>query len=430
MVVVGGVIGSGVFLKPRKIAAALPSPEWIHGCWIVLGLVCLLGALCYAELGAMRPEAGGQYAFLRQSYGRFPAFLYGWCLFFVVNTGTLAALSMAFVDSLAKVVTLSTVAYWSVPVAMIVFLAAVNIVGVQCGAALQNVATFAKIAALAAVACAGFFGGSGPIGAATTAATGSGGASSDLLSGLALAGVAVFWAYEGWYQLPFNAAEMKQPERTLARGLIGGILILIALYVAANAAYLALVPQAEMAKLRSDVEVPRLALERAFGPGIAGALPLLICLSVFGAANPNFLSTPRAFYAMAKDRIVPAPLMAVHPRFRTPHVAILAQAAWAIVLIAVLRAFHDLTDYVVFVSLLFYALTALAVLVERVRRPDVARPFRCPWVPFTPILFAAVVLAVDVLTLVSPENRSNALIGLAILAAGVPVYFVGRARAP
>ena len=433
MVVVGGVIGSGIFLKPLAVAQALPDAAWIHGCWIVLGVVCLLGALCYAELGAMLPEAGGQYAFLRESFGRFPAFLYGWCLFLVINTGTIAALSVAFADSLRSLVAMSDAAYWGSALGMIVVLAVVNHVGVGVGAALQNFATFAKIAMLVAIAVGGLVvagagGDPGGVRAATAAAGTTAAGTPDLVPGLAAAGIAIFWAYEGWYQIPFNAAEMKRPERTLPRGLLLGIVLLIALYVTVNTAYLAQVPQREMVGFQSAIEVPRTAMARIFGPTAAGLLPAMICVSVFGAANPNLLSTPRAFYAMAKDGLVMRPLMAVHERFRTPHVAIWAQAAWAGLLVVVLKTFRDITDYVVFASLLFYGLTAAGVLVLRRRRPDAPRPFRCPLVPFTPLLFIAVVLAVDVITLRTPENRGNALIGLAILAAGVPVYFALHRR--
>jgi APA family basic amino acid/polyamine antiporter len=411
----------------------------------------------------MLPEAGGQYAFLRESYGRFPAFLYGWCLFLVINTGTIAALSTAFADSLLKVVALPSVTLWHVrigggvfeattrelvAIAMILLVATLNHVGVGVGAAINNLATFAKIAVLLAIAIGGFFvashGGAG--GAANAVGGNAAGAGAlnaananpattafvppDLLHGLVAAGIAIFWAYEGWYQLPFSAAEMKRPEKTLPRALVLGLAILAVLYVSVNAAYLALIPQSEMVGLAERVDVPRTAMARIFGSGAAQLVPLMICLSVFGAANPNLLSTPRAFYAMAKDGLVLRPLMAVHPRFRTPWVAIWTQAIWAILLVFLLQQFDHLTDYVVFVSLIFYGLTAAGVIVLRRKRPDLARPFRCPLVPIVPIVFVAVVLAVDVLTLTSPENRHDALIGLGILGAGVVAYFFVRRETP
>ena len=430
MVVVGGVIGSGIFLKPLRVAQSLPDATWIHGCWIVLGVVCLLGALCYAELGALLPEAGGQYAFLRESFGPFPAFLYGWCLFLVINTGTIAALAVAFADSLRSVVLMGDPAYWSVALGMILLLALLNHRGVGVGAVVQNVATWAKIAMLAAIVVGGVLvaghAAGAPDGTAEAARLAAAPPAPDLVNGLIAAGIAIFWAYEGWYQLPFSAAEMKQPEKTLPRALVLGIAILVVLYVTVNATYLAVIPRDEMVTFAAQIDVPKTAMARIFGPVGASLLPLMICVSVFGAANPNLLATPRCFYAMARDGVVFAPLMRVHSKFRTPHVAIWSQAIWAALLVVVLKTFRDITDYVVFASLLFYGLTAVGVVVLRWKRPDAPRPFRCPLVPWVPLVFVAVVLAVDGLTLASADNRRNALIGLAILAAGVPVYFAMR----
>jgi hypothetical protein len=177
------------------------------------------------------------------------------------------------------------------------------------------------------------------------------------------------------------------------------------------------IPRDEMVTFASQIDVPKTAMARIFGPFGASLLPLMICVSVFGAANPNLLATPRCFYAMAKDGVVFAPLMRVHAKFQTPHVAIWSQAIWAALLVVVLKTFRDITDYVVFASLLFYGLTAAGVIVLRRKRPD-APPFRCPLVPIVPLVFVAVVLAVDGLTLASEDNRRNALIGLMILAAG------------
>jgi APA family basic amino acid/polyamine antiporter len=379
----------------------------------------------------MLPEAGGQYAFLRESFGPFPAFLYGWCLFLVINTGTIAALAVAFADSLKSVVPMGDAAYWSVALGMILLLALLNHRGVGVGAVVQNVATWAKIAMLAAIVIGGVIV-AGHAGATTEAAAttahGSAPPAPDLVNGLIAAGIAIFWAYEGWYQLPFSAAEMKHPEKTLPRALVLGIAILVVLYVTVNATYLAVIPRAEMVTFASQIDVPKTAMARIFGPLGASLLPLMICVSVFGAANPNLLATPRCFYAMAKDGAVFAPLMRVHAKFRTPHVAIWSQALWAALLVVVLKTFRDITDYVVFASLLFYGLTAAGVVVLRRKRPDAPRPFRCPLVPIVPLVFVAVVLAVDGLTLASEDNRRNALIGLAILAAGVPVYFAMRRR--
>jgi APA family basic amino acid/polyamine antiporter len=424
-IVVGGVIGSGIFLKPYDIACSLPGPAWVFGCWIGLGVVCLFGAFAYAELGALLPEAGGQYAFLREAWGRFPAFLYGWCLFLVINTGTMAALAVAFARSLGSVVPLSEHGATAVAAGMIVALALVNHFGAGAGAALQVVSTFAKLAALAAIVLGGFLAAPhGPPPAVASAA-----ALPDPAAGLVVAAMAIFWAYEGWYLLPFSAAELRAPERTLPRGLILGTLVLVVTYVSVNAAYLRVVPLAEMRTLQGDIEVPRLAIERMLGGPAGNVLALLLCLSVLGAANPNLLSTPRAFYAMAQDGLLFGPLMRVHPVHRTPTVAIWSQAAWAVALVVVLERFRDITEFVIFAALLFYALTVGAVYVLRRKLAARARPYSCWGYPWTPAVFILAVLSVDVRTLMDPASRRNSLLGLAILAAGAAAYWIARRRA-
>jgi APA family basic amino acid/polyamine antiporter len=430
LLVVGSVIGSGIFLKPRDIARFLPDETWILGAWAVLGFVCLCGAFAYGELGGMFPEAGGQYAFLRETYGRFVAFLYGWCLLLVINTGTMAALGVAFAQNLGKVVPLNQMGAIAVAAAMILVLAVTNHVGVRWGAMLQNLSTLAKLLALCAIVVGGVV--AGTLGGVDQAVPAASPLPPSLIVGLVGAAVALFWAYEGWHQLAFSAAEMKNPQRDVPRGLMLGIGLLTVTYVAVNAVYLHVVPLEEMRGLAVEADVPQLTLTRIFG-GWAGSLgALLICLSVFGAANPNLLSTPRAFMAMAQDGLVPAPLMRIHPRFRTPHVAIWVQAVWAVILVVVLERFEDITAFVVFAALLFYALVVFGVYILRHRRPDADRPYRCFGYPVTPALFIAVVLFVEVRLLMQEEERDNAVRGLAILAAGAVVYAtgLGRRRSP
>ncbi len=424
-IVVGGVIGSGIFLKPYDIARSLPGPAWIFACWIGLGVICLFGAFVYAELGALLPEAGGQYAFLREAWGRFPAFLYGWCLFLVINTGTLAALAVAFASSLGSVVALSGTGETAVAAAMILVLALVNHFGAGAGAGLQNLSTLAKLGALAAIVLGGFL----VAPRATTEAARAAPELPDLTSGLVVSALAIFWAYQGWYQLPFNAAELRDPERTLPRGLILGTLVLIAVYVSVNAAYLRAVPLEEMRTLQRDVDVPLVAIERMLGGPSESALALLLCLSAFGAANPCLLSTPRAFYAMAQDGLWLRSMTRVHPTHRTPTIAIWSQAAWSVGLVVVLQQFRDLTEFVVFAALLFYALTVAAVFVLRRKLSQRPRPYACWGYPWAPAVFIGVVLLVDVRTLMDPVSRRNSLLGLLILAAGALAYATARWRA-
>jgi APA family basic amino acid/polyamine antiporter len=429
-ITVGAVIGSGIFLKPLAVAQAMPSEAWIHALWIGLGLVCLCGAFAYAELGAMLPEAGGQYAFLREGWGRGVGFLYGWTFFWVINAGTIAALSLGFAENLlpALGVDLATEAespFWLriVPVAMILVLALVNHFGVALGALVQNLSTFAKVGALGLIVVGGAFAAGGA--APDAVAPASHAATTLTASGLVTAFMAIFWAYEGWYQMPFNAAELKRPERNLPLGLIGGMVILIAVYLLVNLVYLRVVPFAEMQALPAgtpSTHVATLAVARVFSPTVAGYLTVFIAISIFGAANPNMLSSPRAFYAMSKDGLVPKALERVSPRWGTPTVAIWVQAVAGILIVLFLRTFGDVTDFVVFAAFLFYALTVASVYRLRRRRPEAVRPYRCTGYPLTPAVFIAVSVAFVVATLRDPAGQRNALKGLAIIAAGLPYY--------
>lgn len=436
-ITVGAVIGSGIFLKPLAVAQALPSEAWIHAMWVGLGLVCLFGAFAYAELGAMFPEAGGQYAFLREAWGRLPAFLYGWTFFWVINAGTVAALALGFAKNLLPLFGVDMQAEGAQPfhtlwvaVAMILVLAVVNHFGVHLGALVQNLSTFAKVGALGLVVGGGLLaaGGAAAVDSAApaTAAAATAGPHPWSLAGLVVAFTGIFWAYEGWYQMPFNAAELKRPERNLPLGLVGGMLILIGVYWLVNVVYLRVVPFAEMRALSPDSPetiVASLTVSRVFTPELAGYLTLLIAISIFGAANPNMLSSPRAFYAMGRDGLVPAPLERVSARWGTPTVAIWVQAAVGSALVLVLQGFHDVTDFVVFAAFLFYALTVAGVYRLRALRPELPRPYRCTGYPLTPAVFILVAVVFVVAMLRDDNGRRNALKGLAILAAGLPWYW-------
>lgn len=439
-ITVGAVIGSGIFLKPLSIAQSLPGIGWIFALWVGLGLVCLFGAFAYAELGAMFPEAGGQYAFLREGWGRGVAFLYGWTFFWVINSGTVAALAIAFADNLLPLFGVDMVAEDKDPrlrivvaSAMILVLALVNHFGVVLGAVVQNLSTFAKLGALLLIFGGGLLVAGGGVSTVPQAPVATA-ATSLTIAGLVTAFLGIFWAYEGWYQLPFNAAELKRPERDLPLGLILGMLILIVAYTAINAIYLHVVPFEEMRSFAKgqDQLVPSLTIERIFSKEMANYLTLLIAISVMGAANPNLLSSPRAFYAMAEDGMVPRALTRVHPRWGTPTVAIWSQAVWAILIVAVpsftpadwgLHGFHDVTAFVVFAGFLFYGLTVAAVYRLRRRRPELPRPYRCTGYPVTPMLFILVSVAFVAALLSDQKEQRNAVVGLGILAAGLPFYF-------
>ncbi|MDD5036140.1 MAG: amino acid permease [Methylococcaceae bacterium] len=433
-ITVGSGIGSGIFLKPLIIAQSLPTEAWIFVLWIALGLVCLCGAFAYAELAALLPEAGGQYAFLREGWGRGVAFLYGWVFFWVINSGTLAALATAFAEYLLPLLDIDRkqAAHSLLPAAiaslMILSLALVNHFGVALGALLQNLSTFAKLGALGLIVAGGLLTSGGE---EATVVTSTLSKPPELtIAGLLTAFIGIFWAYEGWYQLPFNASELKRPGRDLPLGLIVGLLVLIGVYVAANAIYLNRVPLAEMRELPpgANQQVPYLAVSRIFSPRAADYLSLLVALSILGAANPNLLSSTRAFYAMGQDGLAPKALNRVHPKYGTPTVAIWSQAVWAILLVLYLKKFNDITTFVVFESFLFYALTAAAIYRLRVTKPDCPRVYRCGGYPVTPAIFMVAAIAFVIALLLDSSERKHALVGLVILAAGFPYYLWRKAR--
>jgi APA family basic amino acid/polyamine antiporter len=423
-ITVGGVIGSGIFLKPWLIAQELPSAGWVYACWALVGLTCLCGTFAYAELGCMFPEAGGQYAFLREAWGKFPAFLYGWCFFWVINTGTIAALAVAFANTVKSMLPMSGATHLSLSLGMIFLLALVNHFGVTWGAFVQNVSTLAKLLALGTIVVAGAF----VAGSVQAGATAEAVPMPLTMTGVIASCVAIFWAYEGWHMLSFSAAEVRNPERNLPRGFVLGMGILIATYLLVNWTYLRVVSLDEMRAMPIDIDVPRAAVDRILGSTTASLLAVLVALSVFGATNNSLLSAPRAFYAMAKDRLLPAWLTRVHPTYRTPTTAIWSQAVWSGVLVIVMKEFRDITEYVIFAGLIFYGLSVAGVLRLRRSRPSAPRPYRCWGYPLTPLLFATVALLVDIYTLRDPESARNAQIGLAILATGVPAYFFTSRR--
>ena len=426
----GAVIGSGIFLKPLVIAQSLPSVSWIFGLWFALGLVCLCGAFAYAELGAMFPSAGGQYVFLREAWGEETAFLYGWVFFWGINSGTMAALAAAFAEYMLPLLHLTPAQLEShsllpslIASSMILLLALVNHFGVSFGAMVQNLSTFAKLGSLGLIVIGGLL--VAHQGQTTTVLSQPSPPMDLSLAGVLTAFIGIFWAYEGWYQLPFNSAELKRPERNLPMGLIGGMLIVIGIYLAINAIYLQAVPFQEMRGLPagSNQQVPYLTVARIFSPQVANYLTLLVAISILGAANPNLLSSTRAFYAMAEDKLVPKALDWVHPKYGTPTIAIWTQAIWAVFIILYLQKFHDITAFVVFDSFVFYGLTVAAVYRLRHTRPHHPRPYRCGGYPVTPALFILVTIGFIVTLLLNPVEQKHALIGLAILAAGIPYYY-------
>jgi basic amino acid/polyamine antiporter, APA family len=415
LLLVGTVIGSGIFLVP---GAVLQNSGGHVGLalmiWLLGGVLSLLGALTYGELGAANPEAGGLYVYIRDAFGRLPAFLYGWALFFVISSGSLATLAVAFTSYATQFVDLSPIAARIISILVILVIAGVNIIGTRRSANVQNLTTAIKVGAL--LLMSGVLIGMGD-GLSTVARQ----PWPDVTSGAVLASlgtamIGVLWAYEGWQYVTFSAGEAVDPQRTFPRALAIGTAALIALYLIPNIAYVAALGPETVAQSN---RVASEAVTAMLGPTAGMLIAAAILVSIFSAANGLTLTAPRVYYAMAKDKLFFERLATVHPRFGTPAFAIAASAAWAIVLAAT-GTFEQLLTYVVFAGWLFYALGAMSIFVYRRRAPTAPRPFLVPGYPVTPALFIIAALAIVLNTvMVQPER---AAVGIAVVLLGVPAY--------
>jgi APA family basic amino acid/polyamine antiporter len=417
--VVGTVIGSGIFLVPAEIARAVHTPGWMLAVWVIGGVLTMLGALSLAELGAALPEAGGIYSFIARGFGPLPGFLCGWMLFTVATSGSIATLGAAFPIYLGAFVPLNPTTSKLAGLAAIVLLTWINIIGVKNGARVGNVLTALKVGGLVAMVVAIFvLPGPRPDASAVAHPLPPGPVSAAAI-GVAL--VAVLWAYEGWHDVSFAAGEIHEPQKNFPRGLILGVAIVITLYLSANLAYLRVLTPAEIAA--SD-RVALTAMTRVTGAWGGRLLTAAILCSILGAMNALVLAGPRAYYQMAKDGLFIDRVSRVHPRWRTPVEALLFQGLWAAFLVLIIGGFAQLFTYVIFGGWIFYALAVLAVIALRRKEPALPRPFRVPGYPVVPLLFAATAFAIVANTLVATPRES--ILGLAFIALGIPVYWIQR----
>ena len=420
-ILIGSVIGSGIFVAPNAIASLVLSPQLILAVWVVGGVLSFFGALAFAELGAAYPEAGGAYIYLREGYGRLIAFLFGWTLFFVIDSGAVATLAVAFsARYLPYFVPLSPLATKLVALALIALLVAVNILGVRYGAALQNLLTFIKLGAIIAVSVVVFLFATGNTANFVNPAPA--GFDGGLVANFGAALVLALWAYKGWEAVSYSSGEVRNPERNLPLGLLVGTIAVIVLYVSTNLAYLYVFPASEVAK---SSRIAADAMNVAMGPIGATIIAAVILFSISGAANGNILTAPRVFYAMSRDGLFFKRFADVHPKLLTPHISILATGAWAAVL-SVTGTFEQLATYVVFGQWIFFGLTVAAVMVLRRTRPDLPRPYRTWGYPVTPVVFVVAALYISLSTLIT--QPWNAIGGLASIAAGVPAYLYWQRR--
>jgi amino acid transporter len=453
-VVAGTVIGSGVFKKPQAVAESVPFSGVAALVWIVTGALALIGALAYAEVAVLYPRSGGNYVFLREGYGRLAGFLWGWVEFWIIRSASLAALATIFTESFVDVIanpalqerlglpTGSTLGFWpqrALTVTVLVVLTAVNVRGVRWGGGLQLFITLVKVGSLLAIACLPFFFFVRPGPGGATAATANlqpmwpGSWTALSLTGIGSAFLAVLWAYHGWMNIAPIAEEVRDPQRNIPIALLGGVGIIIALYLGANLAYNLVIPQSQMAGLK-DTTVATEFSRQLLGPLGAAAASAAVMCSVFGALNGNLLVGPRLLYAMGEDGLAPRALGEVHPRFGTPALAIWVLGGWSVFLVlsvAVLTEtgaldpnkshFDRLTDFAMFGAVIFETMAVLTIFVFRWRYPDAERPYRCPGYPWLPALYF--VVPAFILGNMFYAHLDEAGAGVGIIALGALTYF-------
>lgn len=441
MVMVGIVIGSGIFVTTGIMAKYIPSTGLILLAWIVGGLLTLAGALTYAELGAAMPEAGGQYVYLREAYGPMAAFLFGWILFLVYMTGGIAALALAFAEyfgnffpslSTESFIFVKTIKIFSISfpfsisagqcvgVVLILFLSFFNYIGVFFGKLIQNFFTVIKIGLVTAIIVLGFALGKG---APPQITLNPGGWSfGQMILGFGLALVAITWAFDGWNNVNFVAGEIKNPKRNLPQALIIGTIGITVLYVLINYIYLYALP---INQIIGEVKIAEHATSVLFGGSIGGLFSAVVLISIFGSTNGSILAGPRVYYAMARDKLFFRKASQVHPRFKTPGFAVIIQAVWASIL-TLAGTFEQIFTFAMFIAIAFWIAAAASVFTLRKKYPDLPRPYKTWGYPFVPIIFILASLGILVNTLF--EKPVEAIAGILFTALGIPVYFYWKRK--
>ncbi len=432
-IIVGSIIGSGIFLKVGNVDAALLQYGFlpIIGVWLFVGLVTLCGSLALAELGAMFPQAGGPYVYLRAAYGQMPAFLWAWTEFWVVRTGSVGALACAtilYLNAFLTSVSLGPIPTWgqaTLAVAMILGLSAVNIMSTRWGASVQNIATVAKVGFLAGLIVLPFV--MGQIQPANLSPLWDGSDLTGLGKGLGLALIAVFWPYDGWINLGPVAEEIREPQRNIPRAMTLGVLIVTLIYLGANFSYHLVLTMPHLAKTETAAPDVFKVLFGSIGSQIA---VVGIMCSTFGATNSNMITGPRIYFAASRDGLLPRFIERIHPRFLTPANSIVLQAVWTILLTIAFyattanakAAFDLITEAVICAGLIFYSLTVAAVFVLRFKQPATERPYRTWGYPLTPALMIAVYAYAFVMQCIDQWNRIAWV--LALIVAGAVYYWV------
>jgi basic amino acid/polyamine antiporter, APA family len=427
-VVIGTVIGSGIFRSPAGIADKLPGPLPMMSVWIAGGIVALCGALTLAEVASVHPQTGGIYVFIRESWGRLPAFLFGWSELVIIRAAALGAIATTFSEYFLRVMGYNPAlapyddwvhyiaAFWIVATGFL------NIAGVRWGSLILNVTSFAKYGGLLFIAFLAF---SIAMPTAAPNFTPAVPAGSFSIAPFGLALVSVLWAYDGWADLSFIGGEVKNPEKNLPRALVFGAVAVLVIYIIANVAYLTVLP---VEQIRTSRLVAADVAEKLIGSAGVVFVSVTVMLSTFGTLNGSIMTSPRIFFAMAEDGMLFRRIAAVHPKYQTPHMAIGLAMCLGVIFVMV-RTFEQLADTFVTAIIPFYALGVAAVFVLR-RRPGYAPAFRVPLYPVVPLLFIASTIFLLGNAIIDPTSRWGTLATMGIILLGIPVYQVMLSRRP
>lgn len=417
--VIGITIGGGIFRSPAGIAARVPDPMFMLGVWVLGGLIVLCGALAFAELSAAMPETGGMYVYLREGWGRPYAFLYGWAQLVLIRASALGGISSVFGEYFLRVFGIDPATHpgWAdyIAAGAIIIAAVTNVIGVRLGALFAGISTMAKFGALALLVLASFALGGGTAGASFTHMASNGAPIDWGLFGLAL--ISVLWAYDGFADLTFASGEVTNPQKNLPRAIVWGTLAIITIYLLANAAYLYVIP---IDRLKSSTLVSADTLSAIFGQAGVWFISVVVMISTFGSLMGSMLASPRIFFAMADDKLFFPAIASVHPRFKTPYVAVLLAAGLGVAMVMT-QTFEQLTDTFVLAMWPFYALSVAAIYTLRRSHPDLPRPYRVVGYPWVPAIFVAAATGLVINALVTDPKWTSITFGVVL--AGLPVYW-------
>ena len=449
VLVVSSVIGSGVFKKVAPMATELGSPVLVLFCWLMAGIITLFGALSNAEIAGMLASSGGEYVYFKRIYGRFMAFLYGWSVFTVIKTAAVSSIAYVFAQSFNAIIPLphispeleniellavfkplENIGVKFFTIALILLLTFLNTRGLKGGARFSSFITTLVIAGLALTVISGLFFGDGSLKNATTpSATYEPHNWTDFafIKAIFASMLAAFWAYEGWNTIGFLGGEIHHPNRNIPLSLLGGIAVVITVYLLVNFTYLFVLPIDNMVEVyRSQNEIAGVAVIRHFA-GQTGVLVIsfLILVTTLGCTNSTIIMPPRIYQAMAKDKLFFKGVVNIHPRYNTPHKALWLQGAWASVLV-LSGSFDQLTDMLIFVVFFFYGATALGVFIMRIREPLLERPYKAWGYPVIPALFILFCISLVVITCFT--NPREAGLGFLLVLLGIPLYFYWKRK--